>query len=270
MSGLDVLPFYMEVVMKKKAYIVGMRICLIVFMISLIMIVSHYVSTNQAEKEFDALAEMIDDAGNSKDAERVEDENIQSPLEKYQELFRMNNDMYGWISIDGTNINYPVMYAPDRKDYYLKKNFEKEYSAYGVPYIAEHCNPYEPNDNIIIYGHHMNNGSMFSDLMKYEDKDFFLSQKTLNFDSMTETAEYEIVVVFKTTVYDDKGFKYYQFADAETKEEFDSYIEKCKELALYDTGVSAEYGDKLLTLSTCEYSRTNGRMVVVAKKIVEE
>lgn len=115
----------------------------------------------------------------------------------------------------------------------------------------------------------MKNGSMFSNLMKYESEEFYSSQKTLNFDSMTEMAKYEIIAVFKTTVYDDTGFKYYQFTDAETEEDFDSYIEKCKELALYDTGVNAEYGDKLLTLSTCEYSRTNGRMVVVAKKVIE-
>lgn len=161
------------------------------------------------------------------------------------------------------------MYTPDRQDFYLKRNFEKRYSAYGVPYIAEHCNPSEPSDNVIIYGHHMKNGSMFTDLMKYESKDFYNSQKVINFDSLTETGRYEVIAVFKTTVYDSKGFKYYLFTDAETEEDFDAYVKKCKELSIYDTGVSAEYGDKLITLSTCEYSRKNGRMVVVAKRITE-
>lgn len=255
--------------MQKKKYLAGFWICFMVLLISLFMVVHYYVSEDQAEEEFEALVELMEEVETTDVEEMNGDENVQSPLEKYQELFRMNNDMYGWISIDGTNINYPVMYAPDRKDYYLKKNFEKEYSAYGVPYIAEHCEPYKPSNNIIIYSHHMKNGSMFSDLMKYESEEFYHSQKTLNFDSMTEMAEYEIIAVFKTTVYDDKGFKYYQFTDANTKEEFDSYINKCKALSLYEIEASAEYGDQLLTLSTCEYSRTNGRMVVVAKKVIE-
>ena len=81
----------------------------------------------------------------------------------------------------------------------------------------------------------------------------------------------EHIAVFKTVVYTDspESFKYYQFVNADTEDEFNAYITKCKELALYDTGVTAEYGDKLITLSTCEYSRNNGRMVVVAKKIAE-
>lgn len=93
----------------------------------------------------------------------------------------------------------------------------------------------------------------------------------LSFDTLTEKCDYEIIAAFKTVVYTDspESFKYYQFINADTGDEFNAYITKCKELALYDTGVTAEYGDKLITLSTCEYSRNNGRMVVVAKKIAE-
>lgn len=257
--------------MKKDTCYIGIWIFALLFIVSVIMIAGHYISEEKAEDDFNQLIEIVEEAEDTKVEETdISKEEVQSPLERYQELFDMNNDMYGWISIDGTNINYPVMYAPGEKDYYLKRNFEKEYSAYGVPYIAEHCDPVEPSDNVIIYGHHMKNGSMFSNLMKYEDKNFFLSQKTLNFDSLTETAVYEIIAVFKTTVYDDFGFKFYEFTNAETKEEFDSYVAKCKELSLYETGVNAEYGDKLLTLSTCEYSKKNGRMVVVAKKVLEK
>ena len=256
--------------MKEKRYKAGIGACAIVLLISVIMIAGHYISASQSEKEFDGLVEIVENSEKLDSMQYDGDENVQSPLAKYQELYQMNNDMIGWISIEGTNINYPVMYTPDNKDYYLKHNFEKGYSSYGVPYIAEHCNPLEPSDNVIIYGHHMKNGSMFSDLMKYESEEFYNTQNTINFDSLTETAEYEIFAVFKTTVYDDAGFKYYQFVDAELEQEFTEYVQKCKELSLYDTGISAEYGDKLITLSTCEYSRTNGRMVIVAKKIVEQ
>lgn len=124
------------------------------------------------------------------------------------------------------------------------------------------------SDNCVIYGHHMNNGSMFADLCKYADEDFYRAHKTIRFDTLSGFGEYEVVAVFKTAAYSEQGFKYYHFVNADSAEDFDAFIAKCKELALYDTGVTAEYGDRLITLSTCEYSRQNGRMVVVAKKIV--
>lgn len=254
---------------KKKLYLAGAVICLLIFVVSIFQIISHYANAHKAEEEFAQLAEMVEQAEDMPE-EDVDETEEQPPLERYRELFNMNNDMAGWITVDGTQINYPVMYTPDNPDFYLKHNFEKEYSDYGVPYIAEHCDPIEPSDNVIIYGHHMKNGSMFTGLMEYESKEFYKNHKTVRFDTLTETAEYEIVTVFKTTVYDDTGYKYYLFSNAEKPEEFTEYIKQCKSLALYDTGVTAEYGDKLITLSTCEYSRTNGRLVVVAKKIVEE
>ena len=112
---------------------------------------------------------------------------------------------------------------------------------------------------------------MFSGLMKYADKSFWESHKTISFDTLTEKCDYEIIAAFKTVACTDssESFKYYRFVNADSMDEFNAYINKCKELALYDTGVTAEYGDKLITLSTCEYSRNNGRMVVVAKKIAE-
>lgn len=257
---------------KKKLYLAGAGICLLLFIVSVFQIISHYANAHKAEEEFTQLAEIVGQAEDmpEEDTDKTGETEEQSPLERYRELFNMNNDMAGWITVGGTQINYPVMYTPDNPDFYLKHNFEKEYSDYGVPYIAEHCDPIEPSDNIIIYGHHMKNGSMFTGLMEYESKEFYKDHKTVRFDMLTETAEYEIVTVFKTTVYDDTGFKYYLFSNAEKPEEFTEYVEQCKSLALYDTGVTAEYGDKLITLSTCEYSRTNGRLVVVAKKIVEE
>ena len=117
----------------------------------------------------------------------------------------------------------------------------------------------------------MNDGSMFAGLMKFKDKSFWEKHKTVSFDTLTDRQTYEVIAVFKTVVYTDSpdSFKYYQFVNADTAEDFTAYVEKCKKLSLYETGVTAEYGDKLLTLSTCEYSRTNGRLVVVAKLINE-
>lgn len=151
----------------------------------------------------------------------------------------------------------------------LEKEFIRLLCEQG--YVQENCDMELPSDNIIIYGHHMNDGSMFAGLMKFKDKSFWEKHKTVSFDTLTDRQTYEVIAVFKTVVYTDSpdSFKYYQFVNADTAEDFTAYVEKCKKLSLYETGITAEYGDKLLTLSTCEYSRTNGRLVVVAKLINE-
>ena len=167
--------------------------------------------------------------------------------------------------------NYPVMQSLDEPNFYLKHGFDRGYTDYGCPYVGENCDVSKPSDNLIIYGHHMKNGSMFSDLEKFKKKDFWEEHKTVSFNTLYEKQTYEVIAVFKTVVYTGSAneFKYFQFSDAKTPEQFDEYIAKCKEKALYDTGVSAEYGDKLITLSTCEYSNTNGRLVLVAKRVVD-
>ena len=151
-------------------------------------------------------------------------------------------------------------------NYYLKRGFDKQHSDYGVPYVQENCD-LALSDNCVIYGHHMGNGTMFADLCKYESEGFYQEHKIIRFDTLSGFGKYEVVAVFKTVAYSEQGFKYYHFTRAESAEDFDDYIAQCKALSLYDTGVTAEYGDRLITLSTCEYSRKNGRMVVVAKRI---
>lgn len=164
------------------------------------------------------------------------------------------------------------MQSKDEPNFYLKHGFEKKNADCGCPYVQENCDVQKPSDNIVIYGHHMKSGSMFADLEKFEDKDFQSKHKTVFFDTLCERQTYEIIAVFKTTVYtgSESEFQYYRFVDATDPEQFDEYIRKVKEMALYDTGVSAEYGDKLITLSTCEYSNRNGRLVLVAKRVTEK
>lgn len=186
--------------------------------------------------------------------------------EKYAEVYAANNDFVGWISIEGTAIDYPVMQTVDRPNYYLRRGFDRDYSKHGVPYIQEDC-VVGSSDNLIIYGHNMNDGSMFANLCKYKSKDFWQTHTTIRFDTLDGFGVYEIVAVFKTVVYAQNGFRYFDYVEMDDPARFDAFIARCKALSLYDTGVEAEYGDKLITLSTCEYSRENGRMVVVARKV---
>lgn len=258
---------------KQKILTVGAALFAALFLFSGVMMAWQYADGKQSADAFDAVADLIQPVetpqpgttpGIGDSMEEPDPELI--ALEKYAAVHEQNSDFVGWVSIDGTNINYPVMQTIDNPNFYLKRGFEKQYSNYGVPYVQENC-ALGISDNVVIYGHHMNNGSMFADLCKYEREGFYQEHPTIHFDTLSSLGEYEIVAVFKTVAYSEDGFKYYHFVDAEDEKAFNAFISQCKDLALYNTGVDAEYGDKLLTLSTCEYSRTNGRMVVVAKLI---
>ena len=255
--------------MKNRIYIALICAFSILLAVSSGFLIKHYIDSEKQSELYDNLIETIEKTDTEKDTMTYSQD--KSFLSDYQDLYLQNNDMVGWIKIEDTKINYPVMQSKDNPNFYLKHGFDKAYTDYGCPYVQENCDVDIPSDNLIIYGHNMKDSSMFSWLMKYTDKSFWETHKTFRFDTLTEKCNYEVIAVFKTVVYTDspESFKYYQFVNADTEDEFNAYITKCKELALYDTGVTAEYGDKLITLSTCEYSRNNGRMVVVAKKIAE-
>ena len=184
--------------------------------------------------------------------------------EQYGALLLENGDMIGWIKIVGTTIDYPFMLTPDRPDFYLKRGFDKQPSDYGVPYVAESCAVDPQSDNVTIYAHHMKSGKMFGELESYKQEAFWREHPIIQFDTFAGFGEYEILAVFKVNPAE---FPYNAFVNAADEAEFDEYVRRCKELSFYDTGVTAGYGDKLLTLSTCEYSQEGNRLVVVAKKM---
>ena len=254
--------------MRKSIYISITIICLLTTIISGVVIYRHFKEANKQKEMYESLAQIVDDTDTSTEVSTQLEKKEPVILPEYAELYMQNKDMVGWIRINDTNINYPVMQSIDKPNFYLKHGFDKSYTDYGCPYVAESCDLSKPSDNIIVYGHHMKNGSMFSDLEKFKKKDYWEEHKTFNFNTLYAKQTYEIIAVFKTVVYTESSseFKYFQFSDAESPEHFNNYISKCKTKAIYETGVTAEYGDKLITLSTCEYSNTNGRLVLVAKK----
>lgn len=189
-------------------------------------------------------------------------------LAEYEELYNMNSDMVGWIKIEGTKVDYPVLQTPDEPDYYLYRDFDKADSKRGAIYAREVCDINKPSDNITIYGHHMADGSMFAGLQAYTDKKTWENNSLIFFDTLTEYHIYKIFAVFATSANIGEGFSYHQFVDAETEEDFDEFVATCKQLAYYDTGITPKYGDKLICLSTCEYTHgDNGRLVVAAYRI---
>lgn len=188
-------------------------------------------------------------------------------LPEYQELHEMNSDMVGWIKIEGTKVDYPVMQTPNEPNFYLYRDFDKADSTRGSIYVREECDVNKPSDNVTIYGHHMADGTMFKDINAYVDKSAWENNNLIFFDTLTEYHVYQIFAVFKTSANLGEGFTYHQFVDAESEEDFNEFVSTCKQLAFYDTGITPVYGDKMICLSTCEYSLDNGRLVVAAVRI---
>lgn len=189
-------------------------------------------------------------------------------LFEYRAFYEINNDMVGWIEIEGTDINYPVVQSPYSANFYLRRNFYKEYATCGTIYAREACDINKPSDNITLYGHNMGNGTMFADLHLYENKSFWEDNKYIYFDTLTEKHTYEIFAVFITTADLGQGFSYHLFSDTKDAAKFADFVNTCQELSLYDTGIEPKYGEKLLTLSTCDKSVEDGRLVVVARRLV--
>lgn len=239
-----------------------------------------YIDAKNSVEQFDELTDLIADVEtetetkNTEESESTEEQELseeelaaaQAALahEKYGALFEQNADFIGWIKIDGTKIDYPVMQSPNSPDYYLKHSFEKAYSDYGVPYIDEACATGISN-NLVIYGHHMKNGTMFSDLCNYTDADFCKEHPIINFDTLSGFGEYQVVAVFKFDT-NHEDFRYNEYTQM-NEEQFKEFMSQVHARQCYDTDIDAEYGDQLITLSTCEYTYNNGRFVVVAKKV---
>lgn len=230
-----------------------------IFCVSAFMLIQYFVKSTSENLAFQKLQETMHEPAptTSISAEAARMQNLES-------LYKSNNDLAGWLEIEDTKIQYPVMFTPKAPEYYLRRNFSREYSLNGVPFIGP-GNTME-SDNLIIYGHNMQDGSMFADLMQYESESFFKEHDTLHFDTLAGAQEYDIIAVFKTEI-SEQHFPYYKYTDFADQKAFDRFIREAKQLSLYDTGRTAAYGDKLVSLSTCSYHAEEGRLVVVAKAI---
>ena len=260
------------------------------FCVSLFLLGKYWLSSGQNSSEYDKLASIMASIQANQPTTTVPDPSTTTQttvpngtvdpsttqptdptelvmLPEYKAFYDMNNDTIGWISVPGTKINYPVMQTPDNRDYYLKHNFNKQWSDWGAIYARENCDINAPSDNITLYGHHMMDGSMFAQLDFYKKKDYWQEHQTFSFDTLYEHHTYQIFAVFKTSGTSGKGYPYHQFVNAANEEAFNEFVNTIKDMSFYDTGITAEYGDKLLCLSTCEYTLDNGRFVVVAKRI---
>lgn len=243
---------------------------LIIFLIFILCASGYYlISTLVKDKkendEFISLEQMI--VENKVDEnEKIQEEN--SNITNYSNidlntLKIQNNDLIGWIKIDNSNINYPVM---QNGNYYLRRNFYKNYSKLGTPYLADYCN-IRTSDILTVFGHHINQGYMFADLIKYQNYDYYKSHKYIKFYTLEnyETVEniYEVCFAFKIKA---DRYNYYSYTRFYDENDLKEYVENCKKLSFYNTETKFDYGNQFITLSTCEYSQNNGRMIVIGVK----
>jgi len=183
------------------------------------------------------------------------------------QLHQKNDEMYGWLKISNTIIDYPVMYTPDNFQKYLRKDFKGDYSLAGLPFLGDGNSIDYPEFNTIIYSHNMNNGTMFHDLLKYENQEFLEENPTIQFSTLNEIREYEVVAAFRIDIEEDP-FVYYDYV--EWDDEYNqNFINEIKQRSLYNIDMDVDVSDQLLTLSTCDYYSPEGRFVVVAKRIGE-
>ena len=188
-------------------------------------------------------------------------------LYEYRVLHEVNPDVIGWMTIPGTVIDYPVVQSLYERNFYLRRNYLKQNATCGTLYARERCDVFKPADNITIYGHKMGNGTMFADLHNYKQKSFWEENKYIHFDTIYEHHTYEIFAAFRSTADLSIGFRYHIFDDAADQAEYDTFVATCKSLADYDTGITPQLGEKLITLSTCDKSIDQGLYVVVARMI---
>ena len=251
--------------------------------LAVIMILVEVINNKAEQKAFLEQQQQLQEQ--KEVVETVEEEisitNEDGILLEYEELYNKNNDMIGWLKIEDTVIDYPVMQTMEDEQYYLKRNFEKESDDNGClimdtnSVVGEgtkelgYIESKEPSSNLIIHGHNMKSGNMFGELDLYEDETYGKEHNIIYFDSLYEKREYELISVFYSQVFyqHEEVFKYYKFFQADTQEEFADWYNNIKEMSLYDTGVEAELGDEFITLSVCAYHVEDGRFVVVGKRI---
>ena len=198
----------------------------------------------QKEKEdFAAVAEIAELPMTEAPAESVTDAETETSAEpteqpaaehNIQALIAENSDCIGWLSIDGTNISYPVMHTPSDPQKYLRRNFYGKYSQSGVPFLDGRCDL--QSTNLIIYGHNMRNGTMFADLKEYVDRDFLNAHRTVKFETADGIRYFTVTKVLRTDITD----------------------------AWYDR-TTCEDGRHLI-LSTCYGSGKDGRLLIIAEE----
>ena len=264
-------------------------ILILLIILSSAYIVKSFVSKIEATKEKELLNSVTVDEvtenkgeniGNSekngqnvgeKSKEENNKEKQQDSLKRIAQVKKLQEEyknIIGWIEIKDTNISYPVVQGKDN-EFYLTHDYKGDKAERGAIFLDSNYNWDISGNNFMIYGHYMLNDEMFTDLTKYVKEDFYKKHPIIRFTTENKDAEYDIIAVFRSKVYnksDKNVFKYYQFINSESEKEYNNFIKNIKEESLYEIEETAKYGEQLITLTTCSYHTEDGRFVVVGRK----
>ena len=196
----------------------------------------------------------------------------EDPQRNYRPLLEENQHLAAWLTIEGTGVDYPVLYTPEEPEYYLRRAFDGSYAVSGSLFIGADCVP--DGSNVLIYGHEMKDGSMFGELDRYAQEEYARAHPEIFYDRIWEDGSYErrtflVMAAFYSQVYqveEENVFRYYYGTDLSEEAAFENYVTQVEAASIYDLGVTAKYGDRLLTLSTCSYHTQDGRFVIVARE----
>lgn len=268
----------------KAIYNIALLLLFVVFFTCAIYLFNYFYSSYKSERAFNDLKDYVDadiiiasysdaptetiqndETGMSEDFIDIDGRYI---LKKFANLYIENRDFIGWITIEDTSIDYPVMQSLYDEEYYIDKDFYGNPNSSGTLFADTSSDISKPSDVVLIYGHNMKAGTMFQNLLKYEDESFYKEHKYINFDTIYGSGRYEVIAAFRDEIYDEgyTGIKYYDFFEAQGEAEYKAYVSYCKSKTPYKIDSTAEYGDKLLCLSTCAYHSDNGRYVILAKR----
>ncbi|MEG1765001.1 MAG: class B sortase [Oscillospiraceae bacterium] len=259
--------------MTKKAVNISIAVLLGIATLCAAGLAVYAFSAKQQREQFDTLSQSFwDEAPISKAPSASVKESSSGQLdaarlESLALLKEQNSDLAGWIYIPGTAVNYPVMQTPDDPEFYIKRNFEKKYSSGGVPFADARCSVSPPSANLVIYGHNMKDGSMFSDLEKYKTREYYTEHPDFYFYTPSGAHKYQIIGAIQTSVYNDEKFDFYSFIENSDENTLAEYVKKVQDEALYPLNVAIPENGRLITLSTCSYHEKNGRFLVIGVRI---
>ena len=282
---------------EKRIHVITYLLLSILIVLSIIYIINFFLLKQEAKEQSELLStiDIYEKENANKVAQNIledEEKNVEEELEEkgktistensiekqkqatermlqVKELQGQNPDIIGWLEIENTNINYPVLQGTDNS-YYMTHNYKKENSKNGSIFLNADYNWNIPSNNFLIYGHNLGNGMMFQELLKYEKERFYQEHPIIRFTTTEEDAKYEIVSVFKSRVYyksEKNVFRYYYFINSQSEEKYNQFVKNAKNASIYSIDVTANYGDQLITLSTCSYYVQDGRFAVVGRKI---
>jgi len=236
-------------------------ICLGVFAVCAYMLIDYFYTNMEADRAFDEQRNMV-----------AEESAFEKRLPKYLEMKETNEDFVGWIKADGTHINNPLVQSIDDPNFYLHKDFHKNDSNSGTLFISNVSSLVEPTDVVTVFGHHMRDKTMFGSLENFEEPEFLEEHGRIWIDSLEGRREFQVTNVMRIRVNvqgQDDAFPYYEYSNFEDEADFDWFMEQSDSHTLFPTGETVEYGDKLVLLSTCEYTYGDGsgRLVVMGKEM---